>query len=525
MHRHFAYFRALVLLVALLASGLANAQGVPSPDPPPPPEQEPADADAATAAYERHMANGIKLFNEEDFNGAIVEFQAAYDAQPKASPLINIALAYKKLREPAKAIAALEQALEKHEDTTPDDQKQAAAREIKELRALIAYVAIDISPKGAQVFIDERPVAPADLSDGMLELSPGVRSLRIIANGYEPKERMITVRSGANNEKVVVALEPTKGQLDVTALVDADWIEVDGKKVAQGHFAGALLPGLHIVRIIDDDGEAQRIDVVVTAGGRAEVIQKESGELFSTAEAPEGASDGNDQRFGPPAVLKPLRGIYFQGSGALLTAVPLEGTDRNFTADSGPGRFGGSGGFNAGYRVTNWAGFELFGQVSDIRMNGSIVITDQQILDDSRVERSVDRVQMKLLSFRFGGMMRVMLPTEGLIRFVGNVGGGAAYEELRFREGFNVDGKNIVLPPPYNATKAQGVGFIAQVDLGLELEVENILIDLVMMNVFQSSKHFDAENEFNGQIRVFNAFNTAPILVAGPALRVGYALW
>jgi len=524
MHRHFAYFRALVLLVALVSQRRAHAQEVPSPDPPSEPTAgDDAAPDAATAAYERHMANGIKLFKDEDFNGAIVEFQAAYDAQPKASPLINIALAYKKQREPAKAIAALEQALAKHEDTTPDDQKQAAEREIKELRALIAYVAIDIAPVGAKVFIDERPVAPADMHDGMLELSPGVRRLRVIADGYEPRERTITVRSGSKNEKIVIGLEPTKGEIAITTRDSADWIEVDGKKVAQGRFESSLLPGLHIIRVIDDSGDAQRLDVVVTAGGRAEVIQKESGELYSSAAAPKGA--GNDKRFGPPAVLKPLRGIYFQGSGALLTAVPLEGEGRNFTAETSPGRFGGSGGINAGYRVTNWAGFELFGQVSDIRMNGSILITDQQILDDNRVERSIPRVQMKLLSFRFGGMMRIMLPTEGLIRFVGNVGGGAAYEELRFREGKGNDDRPLVLPPPYDATQAQGVGFIAQIDFGIELEVENILVDLVMMNVFQSSKHFDAENVFNDRTRVFNAFNTAPILIAGPALRVGYALW
>jgi len=518
MHRFSAYFRALVVLVALLASGVAGAQPGPSPDPEPS-----APTTDGVVDYERHMANGIKLFGDEDFNGAIVEFEAAYDAQPKASPLINIALAYKKLREPAKAIEALERALRDHEDTTPDDQKEAAKREITELRALIAYVAIDVSPPDAKVFIDQRPVAPKDLEDGMLELSPGVRSLRITARGYEPREQSITVRSGSRNEKVVVALEPTKGQLSVVAQSDEDWIEVDGKKLGQGKFEGSLPPGLHIIRIIDDSGDAQRLDVVVTAGGRAEVTQKQSGELFSTAAAPDGQEDDDD--FGPPAVLKKLRGLYFQGSGALLTAVPLEGQAKNFTAETGPGRFGGSGGVNIGYRVNNWAGFELFGQVSDIRMNGSILITDPQILADSRVEESIPSVQMKLFSFRFGGMMRVMLPTDGTIRFVGNVGGGAAYEELRFREGKNGEGDILDLPPPYNASQAQGFGFIAQVDFGIELEVENILFDLVVMNVFQSSKHFDAENEFNGVARVFNAFNTAPILVSGPAVRVGYALW
>ncbi|MEM1031505.1 MAG: hypothetical protein AAGN82_14240 [Myxococcota bacterium] len=540
-HRLTAHAGALVGLAAmLLTASVAVARGG---EESAAPAEAPAEASASSSTpaptspppapvddeYERHMANGVKLFGDEDYNGAIVEFQAAYDAQPRASPLINIALAYKRLREPAKAIAALERALGGHQDTMPPDQKLAAELEIRELRALVAYVAIDVSPPTAQVFVDDRPVPRDDLVDGMLELSPGVRVVRAAATGYVGEERTVTIRSGAGNAKITLKLQPTLGTLVVVATNPDSTIEIDGKPRGRGRFSASLSPGLHVVRIIARGGETRRLDVVVAAGGRAEVTQDpRSGALESPAAAP--ARRPTLPRPEPdPRPVDPepraLRGPYIQGSGSLITVIPLEGSDRNFEAETGPGRFGGSGGLNLGYRVTDWAGFELFGQVSDIRMQGSIAVTDPQVLADRRVQRFVPQVQMKLTSVRFGGMMRVMLPTRGIIRFVGNVGAGAAYDELRFREGRDAEGFPLELPPPFNAEFTRGWEFFAQVDLGVELEIENIIVDVVAMNVFQSSKHLDAENTFNGQRRVFNAFNTAPFLITGPAVRLGYGFW
>src|SRR5690349_18824054 len=78
----------------------------------------------AEAAYKQHMKNGVKLYQDANYRSAIAEFEAAYAAQAKPSPLINIALCEKALFHYPRAIEALERALSKHEaQLTPADKK------------------------------------------------------------------------------------------------------------------------------------------------------------------------------------------------------------------------------------------------------------------------------------------------------------------------------------------------------------------------------------------------------------------
>jgi len=48
-----------------------------------------------------------------------------------------------------------------------------------------------------------------------------------------------------------------------------------------------------------------------------------------------------------------------------------------------------------------------------------------------------------------------------------------------------------------------------------------VLIDVMVQNTVQSTKHFDRDT---GGVTT-NAFDAEPILVAGPVLAVGYGLW
>ena len=64
----------------------------------------PREALAQTDPYKQHMENGVKLYNDRNYEAALSEFRAAYDAKPKASPLVNIALGHKALFNYPKAI-------------------------------------------------------------------------------------------------------------------------------------------------------------------------------------------------------------------------------------------------------------------------------------------------------------------------------------------------------------------------------------------------------------------------------------
>lgn len=488
---------------------LAHAQPVDEP-----PAEEGAEAKPDTP-YERHMKNGVKLFREQNWDGAIAEFEAAYRSEPKASPLINLALTYKRLNNPAKAIDVLEQALADHEDTMPPDQLAAAKKEIGEMRALLAYVTVTVTPPQARLFVDDRPVTAGELA-----LSPGTRVFRAEADGYEPREAKVRVASGRENAAVSLALEPTMGNLVVTAEDEDALIEIDGREVGRGRWEGSLRPGMHVVRVIVDD-EPQRLDVMIEPG-EGHAVEQLDGELVSEAAVPgEGDDDDEGLGFGPPQ-LDLLQGFYFMGSGAILTAAVLTSKDRPGYEVQGSNRFGAAGSLAVGYRVATWAGFEVFGQYSDVRTDGVIRGGQLRVAGDpAAVPVDADNTgTLVLSSVRFGGLMRLLLPGRSKVRFVGRVGGGAVYDRLRFDDVEAAEGFSYDLPPGFQ--KTDGFGFFAKIDLGAELEYQNVLFDLMIEHAFQTTKHFDIED---GPDAGENAFQTDPILVAGISLGIGYGIW
>jgi len=474
--------RLLLIVLLLTASSLVAAQ--PSGDDNAPTIETPAEAKPApVTAYQQHMRNGVKLFKESQWDGAIAEFEAAYAAEKKASPLINLALAHKKLANPAKAIEVLETALREHRDTMPPDQLEAAQREIDEMRGLLSYVTVKVTPASAKLYVDDR-LQQSWASGQVLTLSPGHRTLRAEEHGYASLERYVRIVSGNSNALVELALEPTHGEVIVTAHHRAAAIDVDGNQRGRGLWKDMLRPGPHTVTV-RRDGEEHTVQITVAAGGRYTVTQLKDGTLESDATAPLEAP-GDD--LAPEADI--LRGAYGTGSAAFLAAfAQVEDFDV-----SGTDRVGAAVGLHLGYRVADWAGFEVMGQYSDIRVGGKVA--DQEMT-------------FALRTLRTGALLRVMYPGRSWFRFLGTVGAGAAFEWLEWRNA------------PANTElylDERGVGPFGQVDLGVEFELNNVLIDLMVQHSVQGTKHFDLDN---GR----NAFDTKPIFLFGPSARVGYGLW
>ncbi len=465
-----------------------DAAGEPSGDP-----STPVDEPARKSEYQRHLDNGVKLYRDGNYPAAIAEFQEAYKAEPKASPLINLALSYKKLFQYAKAIKVLEQALGKHAETMKPVHKQAAETEARELKALLAWVTVRMSPPTAQLFIDDERVAFEDALKP-LALSPGGHKFRAQADGYKELEVSQTVTSGMNNPSVTLTLQPTTGELIVTAFHANAWIEVDGKMRNQGTWKGPLAPGVHAVRVLRD-GDAYTIQVVVQEGGRYTVTQSEDGELESNATAPLEGSEKDPFGLVVPEI---LRGFYGLGGAAMLTSIVKT---ESFVADE-RNRWGAAGGLHLGYRVANWAAFEGMGQFSDVRVEGTV--------------KDVP-TQYTLQTVRFAGMMRIMLPGHTMVRFVATVGAGLLIESLHWKERHLLTDGNGTIDPLYEDTN--GIGPFAEIDLGVEVELSNVLIDLMVQNSIQSTKHFD-----HGEAEL-NAFDGNTHLVIGPGIRVGYGLW
>ncbi|XXX75673.1 tetratricopeptide repeat protein [Sorangium sp. So ce134] len=165
---------------------------------------------AQVEPYRQHMENGIKLFQDRNYRAAIVEFEAAYEEKPKASPLFNIALAEKALFNYPRAIAALERALAQHRDTMDEGDERTARSAIEEMRALLARLTIELSPPDATLIIDGEEQPPSPSGARVVELGPGVHRIGARADGHVSADQSVTVVSGERDKKVKLTLAPEK---------------------------------------------------------------------------------------------------------------------------------------------------------------------------------------------------------------------------------------------------------------------------------------------------------------------------
>lgn len=442
---------------------------------------------ASGRSYEQHMDNGVKLFGEEHWEAAVAEFEAAYALSRRASPLINLALCYKKLRRYAEAIRMLERAVRFHRDSLQPRHQRAAELEIKQLRALLAYVHVDTMPKTAKLWVDGRPWLGENQA---LVLSPGPHEFKATANGYAAKTVRVRLISGRDNPLVKILLVATHGKIHIRAKQNSTWIRVDNKPVGRGTYRGSLVPGVHVIELTDG-AETKRISIVVQAGHTAAVREDQDGGLLSADALP----------VGPPKAPEPtgiklrsaLRGVYLHGGVGLLALVNKPGLG---FSSSGV-QSGYSLDWRFGYRVNRWGAFELLGQFNHLRISGSY-------------DRTGIGGDATLLTGRLGGGLRGMFPAKSTVRFVSMLGAGAAVQELEFR-----------LPPVVDDLRFQnalGVSPFGVLELGAEVEVNRILVGLALQTTLQSSKHL---TQADGR----NIFAEAPLFFIGPSLRLGYAFW
>lgn len=511
----------LGVLGALLLGGGAPALARPGTDPAGDrgPEQQAAPAPAGAeertgaddddpSAYRRHMDNGIKLFEEENYRAAIVEFAAAYQAKPKASPLVNIALSQKALRDYPKAIEALERAIEQHADTLEPEHLRAAKREVAQLRQLLAYVTVRVEPADATVWIDGQRL-PAGRVGKPLALGPGPHDLVAKLAGYAPAERQVTLTSGQHVEDLSLVLSPLGGQVRVVLRESGGWVQIDGMPPSPGGFEGMLTPGVHQITVFrHGDDERRSLQILVGAGKSHRVTEDDQGRLQSAAAVSERPAEPPEDEAGP------RRGFYFMGHAALLGIVGPQ--PDGFTKSDAPA--GGAGiGARVGYRVADWAAFEGLGQLTTLGAEGDLEPVTP--LPD-QAKRYVD-TEYNLQSLRLGAGFRVLFPGRSFVRFVGIGSAGLTLERLRWENASGTVGlpgqdPSVVSARPYD--DSDGIGAFGQLELGVEFEVSNVLLAMLVRNGVQSTSGLAVENDAA-------PWGDKPLWLLGLSAHVGYGIW
>jgi hypothetical protein len=166
----------------------------------------PAPTAAAKKQGETHFRQGVKLYQEGDFNGALVEFRKSYEAVPNAGVLYNVGQSQYQLNDYAGALGTFESYLAKGGTSVPKARRTEVEREIQTLKERTAHLHITSNQDGAEVTIDGEVVGVTPLATDPV-VSIGKRTIHVAKSGFTAADKKVEVAGG---EVLPISLDLTE---------------------------------------------------------------------------------------------------------------------------------------------------------------------------------------------------------------------------------------------------------------------------------------------------------------------------
>ncbi|HOU53145.1 MAG TPA: tetratricopeptide repeat protein [Myxococcota bacterium] len=276
---------------------------------------------------------GELLFDAGKYEDALRQFLDAYDLFDPPDFVIpevlwNIARCYEETGDDLSALRYFEEF--RSVAATPEYRQAVDERLGKVRERLAGEVAFEVSPPGAQVWLDGRPL-PLEDGKALRRLDPGVHTLKVQARGFHDQERSFRVEPKARHIEQV-ALQPVTGVLEVTP-TRADWqgevrVLVDGREVFQGTLPARVeVPaGWRTVRLEADGIPEARMEALeIPEAGTARLAMKVPDPAPSTTpvlaappEAPgQGMPAADGRRRGAWAAIGTGLGLAVLGAGGI----------------------------------------------------------------------------------------------------------------------------------------------------------------------------------------------------------------
>jgi tetratricopeptide (TPR) repeat protein len=194
--------RAATCLIASLAiasfASTASAQPADAADEGAP-EGQAAPSEEARREAGVHFTNGVELFQEEEYEGALIEFRQAYDTLPNPTVLYNIGQTYLAMRRYVEADDAFRLYLERSGDRIPEDRLADVQQRLAYLQRRIGTVRITVNVDGADVLIDGARVGTAPL-DGPVRVDIGEHRVSASAEAHRPTQVTVMVAGGEEQD-------------------------------------------------------------------------------------------------------------------------------------------------------------------------------------------------------------------------------------------------------------------------------------------------------------------------------------
>jgi len=488
----------------LLLSVVKSVAGAEPPSPAPAPASSAGEADPKTELARRHFRNGIKLFNDNNFQGALAEFEAAFELKPGAGSLQNIALSLKALFRYAEAADKLELLLARHAGELSEQERRDVKSAIDELNQLVGSIVVKTTPPDARVSVDGRRYTPDERAAG-IRLDVGEHTVVADASGYDQMAQVIRIPGGKTRVPIDLALKPNAGFINVSASDPDAAIAVDGQARAFQRWRGPVTPGRHYVQVYRQGYPTFERAVHVELGYTVDVVAELGAPLSPDEALKQKAAPGK------PAPKPQQRGWY------ALAALGVSGIDEapeDLNIDKAKQTAGGSFGVRAGYRLWTPVAVEALLEGAKHEFQGACDEAASTVPCDQpgAVIRSYS-----LDSFRIGGNLRLMSSAERL-RFVSTLGVGTVRHHLQFDEpsaGSSLD---------CQGNDCQGFDPYFLAELGAQLNLGHILLELDAL-LFVDGVRSVRGSLGNGESKAVFGENTGGLRMIGLGLKGGWGEW
>lgn len=222
---------------------------------------------------------GRALFNDGDHSGALIKFQAAFDASKDPRLLYNLAACEKSMRHYARAIELLKQYSAAGPTFVSDKEKKEADELVKALEPFTIVLTIEVNEPEVEISIDDKVVGKSPLAPIVVDI--GQRRIRARKEGFREVTTTTSV-GGAAKQTVPLTLEKEihEGKLVVQAPATAT-VTIDGRVVkpadpkqpitetlaAGGHTLRVTAPGMRPYEreVVVNDKETRAVEVVLEA--------------------------------------------------------------------------------------------------------------------------------------------------------------------------------------------------------------------------------------------------------------------
>jgi len=171
----------------------------PAVTPPAPPKGDEGDEKAAPdpqkrADAESSFKRGLDLLAQDAWQAALAEFLRSRELFPTRTATNNAAFCMRKLNRFDEALDMYEALLREYPDVS-QDKKEAAQKEVAELRGLVGTIDVVDAEPGSSIVVDGRPRPDYPLIDP-LRVSAGTHTVRLFREGFRPFETRIDVAGG-----------------------------------------------------------------------------------------------------------------------------------------------------------------------------------------------------------------------------------------------------------------------------------------------------------------------------------------